>query len=58
MTENFNTSQLSSMEKIRIHKHDDGSVTLTVFGDSSHGDRLFNFHHKDWEMFKENIEKF
>ena len=46
---------LSSPERIRIHKHSDNSVTVTMLGDSSHGDRLFNLAPKDWEKFKELI---
>ena len=58
VTKHIELGDSSSPEKIRIHRHPDKSVTLTVLGDTSHGDRVFNLSYKDWEKIKSHILEF
>jgi len=46
---------LSSMDSVRISESIDGSVTLTILDDKSHGYRTFVFDEKDWEALTKLI---
>lgn len=57
-TQHIELGDSSSLEKIRIHRHSDKSVSITMLGDNSHGDRVFNLSYKDWEKIKNHILDF